>query len=338
MSDFDAPGVVLVILEQISKDEFLAIVPNSPGYQLQQLALQMLKKSWREFPLQQCASDMLQLVLDSLEELNRYKCSSAGENAAIKMIHANRRCISTAWVQALSSLGLQFPVDIFNILAQNVLDRMLPIIASQLTSLQLPNQSTRDPPTYTDLPLEEKQVLHYAAGYVPRKLLRRYSRSPNNKAAQLFSDVVQTWVTHADDEDDATLCDAITYWTRLQDRGGLLHCKPEFFHFMKIVEFNVQHILNKDTLPEFAGKDIVTEVGSLIKSNTEVLHAYKKLLKDKITSEELCDILLDQVLTSWIACKARQVTKQYIFKMKQSKTGNMSRMGTPALRKTVDKH
>lgn len=338
-TEFDAPGVVLLILEQISSDEFLKIVPNSPGWQLQQLAVKMVTQPWRQAPLEQCAEDCLQVVLAALEELNKAKCSSAGEHAAIRKVHCSRRNISSSWVQALGSCNLGFSADIYSILAQSVIDRMLPLIGAQLVPVHERSENTVNVLKYTDLPLKEKQVLHYAAGYVPRKLLRQYSRAPNNKASQLFSDVVSTWVTQAgkSSDNDRVLADPITYWTHLQDRGGLLHCSPDFFHFMKVVEFHVQHTLNRQTLPRFAGKDIVTEVGNTVKAVDEVLCAFKKLLKEQVISEPLCEALLDQVLTCWISCKARQVTKQYVYDMKQARTGNTSRMGTPALRKTIDK-
>lgn len=107
---------------------------------------------------------------------------------------------------------------------------------------------------------------------------------------------------------------------------------------MKVLEFHIQEIWNWETLPNFAGKDVISCVGSQVKGNNEVIEAFKTLIAGVLLSDELCDALLDQVRTCWIGSKARQVTKQYICKLKDSKQGNTSRMGTPALRKVLDKY
>lgn len=52
--------------------------------------------SWREALLEQQATDSLQLALDSIEELNKGKCSSAGEIAAIKKVNDGRKIMSTS--------------------------------------------------------------------------------------------------------------------------------------------------------------------------------------------------------------------------------------------------
>ena len=157
----------------------------------------------------------------------------------------------------------------------------------------------------------------------------------------MFKAVVKTWVVNEDDlscDDMLKLSDPVTYWTRIQDRGALLHVSAEFFQFMKILEEKVREVLNPQTLPNFANCDVVLDVGVRVQSNPDILTSFRSLVEKQLTSEELCHVLLDQVMTSWIASKARLVTNQYIFKLKDAKKGSVSKMGTPALRKTLDKH
>ena len=138
---------------------------------------------------------------------------------------------------------------------------------------------------------------------------------------------MKRWVQNEGTMCDATLIDPVTYWTRLQDRGGLVHCTPDFFHFMKVVEGTLQKLLTKDTLPHFTGKDIIVEVASQLKQSDMILQSFRRLTEAQLASEELSEALLDQMLTCWVGCKTRQVVKQYIFKVKQQKKGNVSRMG-----------
>ena len=148
----------------------------------------------------------------------------------------------------------------------------------------------------------------------------------NNKASQLFLDVIRTWTIGAD---ESTLCAEVTTWTATQDRGGLHHCSPRFYHFMKIVELNVQLYLNVKTISNFAGKNIIPLVVNKLKASKDIQEHFRTLIGYQMLSEELCVALLTEVLVAWVAAKARQITKNYIFDSKKQTKGNAARMGTP---------
>ena len=127
-SQVNAATIVGEILQQIICDPVLKIVPNSPGWKMQQLATVLLDKNWTEPPLQKCAQGSLKLIMDSLCHLKSGRSVASGEYAVMQSLFAGRREISCSWVQGLSLLGLDHSPDTYSILGQNVLDRMLPII------------------------------------------------------------------------------------------------------------------------------------------------------------------------------------------------------------------
>ena len=134
--------------------------------------------------------------------------------------------------------------------------------------------------------------MYLAAGYAIRKLKRKYQRLSNNKAAQLYLEVITTWVTVAgettEDEDDFNLTAEVTSWTTMQDRGGLLQCSPEYFHFMKVVEKNVRVFINVDTIHQYANENIIVKVTDLVMSKPEVQQSFQRLISHRIQSDDLC--------------------------------------------------
>ena len=66
------------------------------------------------------------------------------------------------------------------------LDRLVQATAKLLKMSQSIRNMTKPD---EDLTFEEKQVLHYAASYVPRQLMRPYQRAPGNTTFQLFCDI-----------------------------------------------------------------------------------------------------------------------------------------------------
>ena len=293
-----------------------------------------MDQDWRSAPLSECVDQIFKMTTDAFRKLEGGHFSSSGETAMLQYLTTERQKICLACLPVLRMCDKHaFDDSIYHMTFQVIIDRLLTKVASKTRAA---GDVTPSPRAHKALTLEEKQVLHYASGYIPRKLLRRYRRSPKNKTAQLFADVVRCWISAGNQSRKLTA--DVTAWTQSCDRGGLYHISVEFFHFMKILEENVEQILHWETLTQFAGQDVILEVGGQLKANDDVTEAFKALMKDSVLSEELSEVLFDQVVMSWVATKARQVVNQYINKRKSTDKGSVSKKGTPALRKTLDKH
>ena len=219
----------------------------------------------------------------------------------------------------------------------------MPVISQELSNSSTALLVEHGPSPNPELPVHDKQALHYAAGYIPRKLRRKFQRNPGNKSAQLYRSVVETWAKCAEQENpynastDPRLTEEVTEWTSTQDRGGLLYCSPEFFAFMKMLEIQFQKLFHVDNIVNFAGKNVVPVLVSKLKGSCSILETFRNLVHHDLSDETLCEGLLDEVLSSWVYTRANRVVKQYIFKLSNTKGHTVSKMGTPALRKTLDK-
>lgn len=180
----------------------------------------------------------------------------------------------------------------------------------------------------------ERQILHYAADYLPRKLRKKFARQPTNKTAQLYKEVRSSWIG---DKDDTDVPEGVKEWTKAQDCGGLLYVDGKFYYFMLEVEMVIRPLVNCDTLPQYRDTGMLTTVVEKLKNNENVLVKWRQLVDGKLESSELSEKLLDQVLNSWVVTRGTQAVMSYTFHAKVTKVGNSSRMGTPALRKTLDK-
>ena len=107
---------------------------------------------------------------------------------------------------------------------------------------------------------------------------------------------------------------------------------------MKVVESHLQPLLNKDTISQYAGENIIPVMLGKLKSIPDVLASFSTLVGYCLHSEILCGGLLDEVLCCWVHAKCRQVIHSFIFALKSmnSKHGSGLRMGAPAMRKTLD--
>ena len=145
----------------------------------------LLQQDWCQPPLANLANKMVVMWIAAFEHLHHVKFSRSGESTMQEAL-----LLAPEWVQTLKDLGFRFH-DIYHISFHMISEKLLPGLKTHLRSSD--GAGKHKPRPYRNLSVEEKQVLHYASGYIPRKLLRSYKRSPQNKAAQFCKDVVSCW-------------------------------------------------------------------------------------------------------------------------------------------------
>lgn len=338
--------LVLDILKKKSTSRALALVPGSKGWKTQQLAKELLTKNWDDPALEESSRAVVHTVAKNVYAMQTRGYTNAPKTDAVASLLADScdpdlvstwTCGIKAHVPAYSELICNNLLQhVYNDLIQQISCLFKPPIAASVTS----DSDTLD---QSALSSDEKAVLHYTIGYIARKLLRKFSRNKGNKASQFFLEVVRKWAEPNDvsptGEEDCVLASEVTAWTAAQDRGGLTHCSPRFYHFMKAVELKVRPILNSKTLSSFAGQNIIPIVAGQVKACEDIKEKFRNLVHHNILDENLCEALLDELIVSWVATKANQALKKYLFDQRSNSTneGKISRMGTPAMRKTLDK-
>lgn len=135
--------------------------------------------------------------------------------------------ISTLWATTLDNCELDRTHTAEKMLLQHILKSMQ---RSSLKSLMddMPVKDTeknREP-----LELHEEQALRYCSGYVPFKLIKRYGKLKQNKTAQKFMDVLNSWADLPDME-DSTFLEYTRQWINVQSRGGLFKVSDDVYRF-----------------------------------------------------------------------------------------------------------
>ena len=331
----EAVRLVRLVMEQMEQDKLLALRPNSVGGRTLALVKQLKELDWGIVILKEEAVDVVEFVLRCLSKASGTHFSSAGKQAMFLSFIQGRVDVNFVdrWINAVNSVCPQHDLRCVKNVLQHFVERLLPILSQQ--------KRMENPVGHADAQLskmsnEEKQVLYYAVGYIPRKIARRLTRSKTT-AASVLAHVVRSWIRSSKSQPEGDIAESCE-WTLMQDRGGLVQVSQEFFRFMISVEEATAPILNHTTIDSFRDENIIPVVASQLKAMPNVQVAWQGVVADRLQSEELCEALLEEVLKSWVSTKANQAVKLYIFNAKQKKSGSAARMGTPALRKTIDKH
>lgn len=134
------------------------------------------------------------------------------------------------WKHHLSSICSDADLMKYSIHAlQILLDRLVKLLISKRKGSSSPATAPAPAPSTNEITSREANAVHYMAGYVTAKLIKRYQKKSANKAAQkknrMFVSVLKEMVISRADVDIGDY-DAVE-WTELIDRGGLTHVKTE---------------------------------------------------------------------------------------------------------------
>lgn len=136
--------------------------------------------------------------------------------------------IQRQWKHHLSTICSDADLIKYSIHAlQILLDRLVKLLISKRKGSL--NPATAPAPSTNQITLREENAVHYMAGYVTTKLIKRYQKKSANKATQkknrMFVSVLKEMVISRIDVDIGDY-DAVE-WTELIDRGGLTHVNNE---------------------------------------------------------------------------------------------------------------
>ena len=131
-----------------------------------------------------------------------------------------------------------------------------PILAYHLTHQMLQNilnsfdqsaiqKSTTTEPEIPEITADEKAAIEYIGGYIVRTLIRKISKkNPPNKKEMLYLlyQLLQDPEAQIDEVESNIF--SITGWSRIVDRGGLLHGTAEYTHSLVCFEKIIKKIFN----------------------------------------------------------------------------------------------
>ena len=240
----------------------MGLVKGSPGWKTQQLAQLLLECNWEAVDPTTCSNMLLGRLVSFFRQALTLNFTSA--NILVMLSQVNKFRIqddlADQWHNLICCLtDSNQDSKITNNLLQHVIEDMLEAIPRHVSGMKPPQAKMIAAQPLTKA---EEQALHYAIGYIPRRLLKRFRGVKNNAAAAIYLDVIQSWVQI--EPDQIGLESDIT--------------ESEFFIFMKSVELGVRTILNIHNLPELRGLEIVHHLIGILKDNEQVVSAWADLV------------------------------------------------------------
>ena len=220
------------------------------------------------------------------------------------------------WEKFLSALHINQSDDI---LQQSVNQKIIEMILPT----QLSTSAQTKPKTTIQLNKDELNALHYACGYVPHQLIRKYQKRVGCKCEK-FVECLKEMALHGEATcaQDHDFQSYTRQWVEKVDRGGLFHLNDTAFDFFVSVEREVQAILptymsehSAGSKDDFKDKVIRAVIGS------EDVHQNWALISHCLDSEDDALELLEDIVTLWVTVRGFSITETWLetYKAKQKK-------------------
>ena len=163
-------------------------------------------------------------------------------------------------------------------------------------------------------PLEEN-IICYASGYIPRKLLKRFESKEEDKYAT-FNDCLLSTSISCKDSVDCTFLEYTKRWTESVNRGGLFEVNDRTFMLFKAIEMALQLKLESVML-ESVNSTAVTNKQQLIShvtSDEDVLFNWS-LSSVYVPNDEL----LTDIANLWLTIHGFSLAKEWMERFKWDK-------------------
>ena len=201
-------------------------------------------------------------------------------------------------------------------------------VFTELSQTHFPTPSPTGAPQQEEtLTGDEKKILRYAAGYIPRKLMEKLdagsAKRPRRSVLRLCVTELVEEAGSAEEGDDLSSTD----WLKMIDRGGLLHVTSKMYQFMCSVELVIKGYLKRE------GEVKRAEMNRLIGESEDVGRRWEELSGEwdpsdsKVIFGMIRDVYVEMrefsFVSAWMEkwkCEAKKsVQKAQAFRKKISK-------------------
>lgn len=234
------------------------------------------------------------------------------------------------------ALDLHAPETFWQLMMEKEFLHQLCVYESTLTKAQTSSESTSNPePPPRTLSLIEENAIRYTAGYVIRKLERKYSKKTSPPYAAecmaLLREMAGKLITRQATSETGKNS---SEWTCLIDRGGLYHVEDSVYYLFVALELLVDDKLTAIFNAKGEGLEKVKkEKLSWLCDNDEVQFLWCMIGPVTIEDESVRQTLLHEIAHLWITTrgysKAHKIKEDY----KKSKHQNVK--GKHSLRKEL---
>lgn len=157
---------------------------------------------------------------------------------------------------------------------------------------------------------DQENVLRYAAGFVPYKLLRKYKQKDTEEAGAIVDCLVEMAVSG----EDSSFLEYTAEWTKAINRGGLFEVNNVSYLFFRAMEGQVSTMLRTLTIGSTVSE---ADVLASVCSNEDVLFHWD-LLTGALNTET-GSILLQEFAQLWLTIRAHAYTRMVLEEHKHDK-------------------
>ena len=178
---------------------------------------------------------------------------------------------------------------------QHINEKLYADLIKSHFSATLDSHSSVDVPALT---ADEENMIRYAAGFVPFKLLKWYEKSSTVDAV-CFTECLSSLAV---DGDESSLLEYTTKWTRLVNRGGLFEINDTAFMLFKEIELIVRKHLfitfERGSSVDSGQHETITAV-----ANDDSVQFFWTMLSVDIDGEEQAVKLLKEIIGLWVTIR-----------------------------------
>ena len=209
------------------------------------------------------------------------------------------------------------------VLWQCIVERLFKEQIDKRVSSQQAQVSLRTRLTPTDL---ETNAVRYAAGFVVRKLLQKYSTKKSSKAYE-FVDCLEGMKNTEMDDMEPSLRKS-KRWIETTDRGGLCHINNCAYRLFESIECACYPLLmdNFDNLAQHS----VQAIALTTAEDTDVQHLWSTVAMDTLDDKEL----LVEMIEEWVNMRGHSIRSKTLNDYKKLKR-EKKKSGKKALRKEL---
>ena len=186
------------------------------------------------------------------------------------------------------------------------------------------------------LTVVEENAVRYTAGFVIRKLLKKYCKKKTQKEVECsrFLNEMASKAVHTGESTSSRDQHQSKTWISLADRGGLYHVSDAVFDFFVVIEMKTNNELSSIFQQKGRGiEKVQKEQISWLCDDEEVQFVWSSISPLTIEEERVRQELLHEICFLWVTTRGHSKAQQLKDELKKSKA--QSTKGRRSLRKEM---
>ena len=241
------------------------------------------------------------------------------QKAQMQFHNCRMSTLPRIWSMFSTAIGLEVDEPlVMQSVNQHIFDTLL---VEHFQAQERPSSSTE---VCTQLTAEEENILRYASGFIPFKLLNRYLKQSTEKASQF----VECLSNMAVGGNETSFHHYTTEWIRKVNRGGLFCINDDAYKLFYKIEQKVRTRLPQQLKSRDGCKE---ELIKTVASNDEVQFMWSMLSVD--IDDSFSYELLDDIIKLWVTIRGFSTVSAWMEEYKQTTKTNTQK--SKGLRKTL---